>query len=116
MAVGRRRQVVEFYLAPLIGQAPRQVEFLASRWAVKEACHKALGNWRLPFPEIVLRNGSREHSSNRVAGDLYGDERRRKSRGVVSTADAVHHTLEQSLTQKMLTHRTFVLRVVLSES
>lgn len=37
----------------------RQIEFLASRWAVKEACHKALKNWRLPFTEIVLRSSGK---------------------------------------------------------
>jgi len=34
--------------------APRQPEFLASRWAAKEALHKALRTRRLLFPEIEV--------------------------------------------------------------
>ena len=39
----------------------RQVEYLASRWAVKEACHKALSRRRFLFPELY------------VSGDAMGD-------------------------------------------
>ena len=71
----------------------RQIEFLASRWAVKEACHKALGKWRLPFPEIVLRSGRRDGG-----GD--GNERRGESERAGAIADAVRHPLERSLYRK----------------
>ena len=33
-------------------------EFLASRWAVKEAAQKALSHWRVLFPEISVGRGS----------------------------------------------------------
>jgi holo-[acyl-carrier protein] synthase len=35
----------------------RKATFLASRWAVKEALHKALGSKRLLFPDIELVRG-----------------------------------------------------------
>ncbi|KAF0703455.1 hypothetical protein AaE_015366 [Aphanomyces astaci] len=31
-----------------------QTQFLANRWAVKEATYKAFKAWRIPFPDILL--------------------------------------------------------------
>ena len=33
---------------------PQQVEFLASRWAIKEAATKAFSQHRIPFPEMYI--------------------------------------------------------------
>jgi holo-[acyl-carrier protein] synthase len=37
--------------------APRLGEFLASRWAAKEALHKALRTTRLLFPDVEVASG-----------------------------------------------------------
>ncbi len=48
--------------------APQQHEFLASRWAAKEALHKALRTRRLLFPEIEVVRGP----SGAPAFELHG--------------------------------------------
>ena len=40
-----------------LGEGPAS-EFLASRWAAKEAAQKALSHWRVLFPEIRVGRGS----------------------------------------------------------
>ena len=76
------------------------VEFLASRWAVKEACHKALGNWRLPFPEIVLRSGTGGNDGVSGVSASSGHEKQGKTEEVGAIADALRYPLEHSLYRK----------------
>lgn len=50
--------------------------FLASRWAAKEALHKALGTKRLLFPDIeVQRSGSGSGSGTRSSNSAGGPPR-----------------------------------------
>ena len=45
-----------------------QLYFLASRWAVKEACHKALSCWRLPFPDLRYEYSRSDRKSSILPG------------------------------------------------
>ena len=71
----------------------RQVEFLASRWAIKEACHKALGNWRLPFPEIVLHSRESDDGSSQYMMGVDGAHGR-------GAGGAIAERLEQAFYRK----------------
>mmetsp|Transcript_56604 Transcript_56604/g.133286 ORF Transcript_56604/g.133286 Transcript_56604/m.133286 type:complete len:141 (+) Transcript_56604:26-448(+) len=68
-------------LATLTKSGLERARFIASRWAAKEALHKAVGSQRLEFTQISVQK--RDQKPTIVAQDVAADELRRLGVGTI---------------------------------
>ena len=94
-----KNRFIDKMLNPQEKREDIKAQFLASRWAVKEAVYKAAGNQLLLFPEIIVKKSDDGQPSIEYIGST---KDKLAKKGVTSTWVSISHEDEYSVAVVLL--------------